>query len=331
MDASRLVFTSVESTMAAKEYIDWRQENEGGGMPLYIKSLDFDGRNGFLPVLPGELISVLGRPGNGKTGFMFRWARMRARDLQKQAALGSQNAANSVVVYITMEQTVEELRLFHVAAEDKISVTKMASGQMQPEDWQKTHESLNRLAPVPLWFIGKSRKRRRDKIELNEQNIRAALESVEKWQDDNLTTQIDSIYIDYLQRFHSTGTDLVAFYGNTTNALKEWAGDFSTRLILGVQAKREVDQRQEPIPLMDDGQWTSTIEQFSDGVISVMRPAHYRKVGEDFMGIAVTREDMLVSVLKRKLGPDNFSKWVKFEPEYNKLDEAELKNVAFEE
>jgi len=36
-------------------------------------------------------------------------------------------------------------------------------------------------------------------------------------------------------------------------------------------------------------------------------------------------------VLKRKLGPDNFSKWVKFEPEYNRLDEAELKNVTFEE
>jgi len=125
--------------------------------------------------------------------------------------------------------------------------------------------------------------------------------------------------------------DLVEFYGGVTNAIKEWAGDFSTRVVLGVQAKREVDQRQEPIPLMDDGQWTSTVEQFSDGVISVMRPAHYRKVGEDFMGIAVTREDMLVSVLKRKLGPDNFSKWVKFEPEYNRLDEAELKNVTFEE
>ena len=82
---------------------------------------------------------------------------------------------------------------------------------------------------------------------------------------------------------------------------------------------------------MDDGQWTSTIEQFSDGFLSVMRPAHYRKVGEDFMGISVAREDMLVSVLKRKLGPDNFSKWVKFEPEYNKLDEAELKNVTFED
>ncbi len=330
MDASRLVFTSVESTMAAKEYIDWRRENEGGGMPLYIKSLDFDGKRGFLPVLPGEMISVIGRPGNGKTGFMFRWARIRAKDLQKQAALGNKTAENSVVLYVTMEQTVEELRLFHVAAEDKISVTRMASGQMKDEDWTAAHNSLNRLAPVPLWFIGKSRKRRKDKMELNEQNIRAALASVEKWQDENLTTQIDSVFVDYLQRFRSMG-ELVEFYGGMTNAVKEWATDFSTRVILGVQAKREVDQRQEPIPLMDDGQWTSTIEQFSDGVISVMRPAHYRKVGEDFMGIAVTREDMLVSVLKRKLGPDNFSKWVKFEPEYNKLDEAELKNVTFEE
>jgi hypothetical protein len=40
---------------------------------------------------------------------------------------------------------------------------------------------------------------------------------------------------------------------------------------------------------------------------------------------------MVVTVLKRKLGPENFNDWVKFEPEYNRLDEQELKHYKLNE
>lgn len=331
IDASRLVFTPIEASNATEAYVDWRQENQGGGMPLYIPSLEFKpGRNeGFLPVLPGELISVIGRPGNGKTGFMLRWARERAKWLREQAAAGNETAKNSVSVYVTIEQTVEELRLFHVAAEDRISVSTIANGQLEKTQWDNIKGGLKRLHPVPLWYIGRSMKRRRDKIETSAGNIFAALESIEKWQGDKLEQSVDSIFIDYLQKFRPTkddGNDFVQFYGGVTNYIKDWAGHLMARTVLGVQAKREVDQRQIPIPLMDDGQWSSTIEQFSDGIISVVRPSHYKQDGEEFAGVTVKgKNQMLVSFLKRKLGPENFNGWVNFQPEYNQLDELELK------
>jgi len=298
-------------------------------MPLYIPSLEFktEKNDGFIPVLPSELISVIARPGHGKTGFMFRWARERAMDLYRQGVAGNETAAKSVVVYVTLEQKVEELRLFHVAAEKSISMSDVASGMMK--DWSGVTNGLRQLYTTPLWFIGRSMKRRKHKTQLNEENIYNALQEIEKWQDENQTQVIDSVFVDYLQKFRSpSGDGFVEYYSGLMNTLGNWAGDYMTRVVLGVQAKREVDRRDVPIPLMDDGQWTSTIEQFSDGVLSLVRPCLYPK--QDFDGVTVSgKEQLLISCLKRKLGPANFKGWVKFDPRYNKFNDAEVKSYNF--
>jgi len=138
-------------------------------------------------------------------------------------------------------------------------------------------------------------------------------EAVEKWQGDNLTQGIDSVHVDYLQRFRSDGRDWTQFYGDVVNGMKEMAGDFATRIILGIQAKREVDKYDVPIPQMDDGQWTSGIEQQSDGMITVMRPSHYKDDGDTMDGVVIKgHKQMIVSVVKRKMGPENFKEWVSF-------------------
>ncbi len=320
---SRLVFTPIEASNAAEDYVKEIQENDGDGMPLYISKMEYSAKDkkGFLPVKRGELIAVLGRPGNCKTGLMFRWARERAKYLK---SIGSKE----VVLYWTMEQLVEELRLFHVAAEDGISASDMASGQI--DDWTGVTKSLRNMHTTPLWLAGKSRKRRKDKIKLTEQTFYDTLQSVEQWQGDNLIQGIDSVFCDYLQRYRSNGQDWTQFYGDMVNAHKEMAGDFSTRIILGVQAKREVDKYTVPIPQMDDAQWTSGVEQQADGMISVTRPSHYKAQGAEFDGVIVKgHKQLIVSVLKRKLGPENFNQWVDFAPEYNKLDEIEMVNYNF--
>lgn len=334
IDYSRLVFTPVEASNATEKYVAEIKSGDENGMPLYIPKMEYspEKKKGFLPVKRNELIAVLGRPGNGKTGFMFRWARMRSNDLRKQAALGNATAANSVVLYFTMEQLVEELRLFHVAAEEGISATDMANGRMGDEQWDKVTNSLRGMHTTPLWLAGKSLVRRKAKVKLTEDALNGIMESVEVWQGDHIKTQIDSVFVDYLQRFRSDGRDWTQFYGDTINGLKEMAGDYATRMVVGVQAKREVDKYEVPIPQMDDGQWTSGIEQQSDGMISVTRPSHYKGKGETFDGVAVWgHEQMIVTVLKRKLGPENFNDWVNFAPEYNRLDEMELKRVQFNE
>lgn len=334
MSQSLLVFTAIEASNAAIDYVDYSRENANEGMPLYIKSMEYSAkdRSGFLPVVPGELITILGRPGNGKSSLMMYWARMRAKQLQQQGI------QDRIVLYVTAEQLVEELRLFHIAAELQISITDMAAGQISNEQWEQVKTALNQPQnlTMPLWFIGKSRARRRkEKIEITEQTLIQAMLDVEQWQGDKVVQEIDSIFIDYLQRFRPKGVAWIEFYGDLMNGLKNIAEDFNTRMILGCQAKREVDQRQLPIPMMDDGQWTSTVEQFSDGVLSVTRPSHYVKPDarakpsfgkkDDPICYVTDHKDMIISALKRKKGPDNFQALVKFSPEYNYLDEGEKK------
>lgn len=322
-DYSKLVFTPIEASNASEDYIKEIRANDGDGMPLYIPGMEYNKvkNTGFLPVKRGELITVLGRPGSGKTGFMFHWARQRARDLMRQGS-------KKVVLYWTMEQLVEELRLFNVAAEEGISASKMATGKMDDGEWGKAIKSLRGLHTTPLWFAGKSLRRRKDKIRLNEDALRGTLESIEKWQDNEIKQEVDSVFVDYLQRFRSEGRDWVQFYGDLTNGLKDMAGDFATRMIVGVQARREVDAKSVEIPDMEDGQWSSSIEQQSDGMLAVVRPSRYRKDGEDFDGMIVKgKRQMLISTLKRKLGPDGDNHWVNFEPEYNKLDDADVETT----
>ena len=224
---SRLVFTPIESSNATEKYVDELKDSDGDGMPLYIPKMEYSAKDkkGFMPVNRGELIAVIGRPGNAKTGFMFRWARERAKHL-------AQIKSSDVVLYWTMEQLIEELRLFHVAAEMNVSASAMASGQYQ--EWDGVKNTLRNLHTTPLWLAGKSRARRKDKIKLTESALIESLEAVEKWQDENILQGIDSIYIDYLQRFRSDGRDWTQFYGDVVNGPKEAAGDFSTRVILGV-------------------------------------------------------------------------------------------------
>lgn len=332
-----LVYTPIEASTAGEEYVTFRRSHSGSGMPLYIPSMEYktiinkDGEEeekGFVPLMPGESCSLIARPGHAKTGLMLRWARERAKDLQARADAGDEIAAKSVVVVVSLEQKVEELRLFHVAAEEKISMSKIVSGK-DDMDWGRVTKGLRKLHPVPIWFVGRSMQRRKLKSDLGEGNIYSALESIERWQDENPTQVIDSVFYDYLQKFRPPShSGMVEYYGNLMNTIWTWGSDFMARQVIGVQAKREVDGRDIPIPLMDDGQWSSTIEQFSDAVLSLVRPCLYpasKKWDVEIMG----KQQLLVTCLKRKLGPANFNSWVNFDPKYNQFSDTELKEYKF--
>ena len=325
-DPRDIVYSPSDIFTIGTNYLDYRRKNKGTGIPLYLDSLDTPDKDGnvLLPLLPGELITVIGRPGSGKTGFMMRWARERAKRL-KEAGI-----QNRVVVYASWEQSIEELHAFNVAAEARennstVDVTRMARGEITDQEWEDIMAAGASRVELPLWFIGHSMERRKKRPKITLTALGKALDTIEKWNDE--TTQIDIMFGDYLQRIPFEGKVESKTIGTSDN-LDRWkdaALAFGCPAVLGVQAGREVDDRQLPIPQMNDGQWTSNVEQSSDGIISVVRPRKYRNEGEMFGSQKVEGHcQMLISVIKRKLGPDNFAKWVYFQPEYNKLDELEI-------
>ena len=318
-DPRDLVFTPADSMRLTTQYLEHRREGKSIGIPLGLKSMD----EFFIPAVPGDLITILGRPGNGKTGFMMRWARWRAKWLEQHEIL------DRVVVYATLEQTVEELTAFQYAAEEQLSITAMARGEITPEQWNHVLAAGVKRVTNPLWIIGHSAEAKRKRPKLTVNALALALESITDQMVGEENYKIDMLFVDYLQRIPYEGrldskTEMVS---ENLDRLKDAGGAMACPVIAGVQAKREVDKYDPPIPQTDDGQWTSNIEQTSDKMISLVRPALYKKEGERFGEMKVQgRCQMLCSILKQKLGPANKAVWVYFDPVYNRLDELELQS-----
>lgn len=328
-----LIHTPAEAASNSKRYLARRSDGSVYGIPLGVSTIDKPAPNMpdnefLVPVWPGEMMTVIGRPGNGKTGLMMWWARRWAKELQKRGE------ENRLVLYITYEQTVEELEAFQTAAETGVSITDMAMGRLNPAQWVEIDKAAARRSALPLWVMGHSYERRdgMKRPDMTVNAIEEALKDIQAWSTDK--REIDMVFVDYLQRIPFAGRveSKATGHADQLDLLKNIAMQFGTRVICGVQAKREVDNQDLPIPSQDDGQWTSNIEQASDGILTVCRPRKYKNEGEPFGKYIVSGfKQMVITIAKRKLGADNFARWVEFDPRYNQLDELEEKNYQFSE
>jgi len=111
------------------------------------------------------------------------------------------------------------------------------------------------------------------------------------------------------------------------NKMKDLGLEFACPVACGVQAKREVDKYNPQIPEMGDGQWTSAIEQVSDRVFASVRPIKcVKKEGDMFGKTVVTgRNQCLLVLWKQKLEDCPFFWWLTFDPQYNRLNEADVR------
>lgn len=328
-----MIFSPTEigtlSTAVLKRRMEaYRAGGLEAGVPLYIKNMDMTNpdEDGVIP-MTDELVTIIARPGHGKTSFMMRLAKMRSADIRKRTAINEADANRRAVVYISYEQTIEALNAFHVAssADNGLSITAMALGAMTDTQWQDVERiNINRMAD-PLWFIGNSTERRNHGI-TNIQSMTAALDEIQCWNSAGVI--IDSVFVDYLQRmpYDKSESKTIGVSENLDN-LKILCMRYGAPFFVGAQATRDVEKRDNPTPGMDDGQWTSNIEQTSDVSISLLRPCLYRNQNEDFDGVLVQgRNQMQAAVLKQKLGPAGFIRWLDFDVKYNRLNEAELKS-----
>lgn len=304
-----VLFTPPEAAAAARQALEYRRDHRAEGIYLGIPALD----RHLTPLLADNLVTVLGRPGAGKTGIMLWWARREARRLLEAGQ------DKKVVVYITYEQSAEDLTAFNVAAEKHISIDGMARGTLPDSDWRKVTGALAEGITLPLAIIGHSMSRRQRRPRLTLTNVGETLVYLV----DQLGAELHMVFLDYLQRIpgEKYAGDRRLEVAESLDRCKDAALAFGAPWVVGVQAKREVDSRDLPIPMLSDGQETANIEQASDKVFSVVRPCKYRKDGEQFGSRAVQgNKQMLLTLLKQKLGNDNVSEWITFDPATNTVE-----------
>lgn len=301
--------------------VEERRQNPSAGVQTGIPELD----EYFLPLRPGQLATIIGRPSNYKSGLGQFIARHNANEIVRLGLDDSQ-----YVAYLTWEQAVEEMTLYELAQATGQDASQLEQGRVN--DWNELMFAATRRGTVPFWIFGHSITRRRQRPRMTMRDAEESLYFVE----DNWGLRPRLIILDYLQRIAPEpgrqSSDIRIQMIDNVDRAKDLGLAMGCPVLLLSQAGRQVDTRQVKLPNMGDSQETSNAEQSSDRILTVWMPKTSEPVGAplpDVLGIplVVTENLLLVSVPKQKMGPAGRVIPFLIEPGLNKIRGVRMERI----
>jgi len=162
----------------------------------------------------------------------------------------------------------------------------------------------------------------------------AVLGAIETMEEDFNVKPVLMLF-DYMQLIPVPGfRDRIQRVTEVPIQIKELALRIGCPAVVGVQARREVVDREEKMPEMRDAQWASSIEQTSDKIFGLWRPCRTENEGDTLEiqgadGIYTVHERLLFIRLLKQRGDVGRHTWAMyFAPEYLKLAEIELRRAT---
>jgi hypothetical protein len=252
--------TPAESTSGFLEYAERLREKQSLTFGCVMD-------NHVIPPHPGDVISVVARPGHGKTAFMSYMARRCAKNILDDGKYSlKEDDTSEVVLYVSWEQTVEEIEANMQAGQD-YSVSDIAWGRADMEVVRKKAFSRPQ---TPIWLVGKSIQDANKRMppmtfDIIYDNIQGLKEKF------NVVPRL--ICMDYLQIIPvpetRTRLDEVSEASYKT---KQLAIDTACPIFIGVQAKEGVDQSQSKIPGLGDCYYGASIGHVVDKNFGLFKP-----------------------------------------------------------
>jgi replicative DNA helicase len=303
------------------EYVQWAESIKADpGIPFGIPCID----EKVIPMRPGNLVCFLGRPGHGKSSILVYLARAEG---QRILARGAQN--DEVVVYVTWEQSSEELTAM-LMADPSISYSDIAWGRA---DLDAVKRKAIKGVTMPVWVIGYGLSR--DGLQMPRMTPDLVLGAIESMKAD-FGVKVRMMLFDYLQLIPIEGTyDRMQQVTQMPFRLKELAQRVQAPAIAAVQARRDVDDRAYPMPQMQDGQWSSAIEQTADKTFGLWRPVKSLDRDEQVEVKGKTfdvRDELLIIEMHKQRGDQGDWTWgMYFDPALMRLAELETEVIDFKE
>ena len=298
------------------EFIEYHRDVMSiAGIDFGIKKIG----EAMIPMKPGDVIGVIARPGHGKSTFMAYLTRKVARDLLNQGR------ENEVAVYISYEQSIEEIESYFQLPEDDYNLTDISRGKVKIDTLIKN--SITRPT-LPVWMLGNSITRRKVTPRMTFERVVESLEYIEKeWNQKPALIALDYVQIIPIEK----STDRIQQVTEAIMGTKELAKRFGCPILVGAQAKRDVDERKNKIPSAGDCQWASAIEQVADKLFGLWRPILTEDEGAivgklNGSPVLATPTLLVAKLLKQRFGPAGQVFNLYFAPEYLKLDEMEFLN-----
>lgn len=315
------VIYSNEAKNNLLQYLDRLQSDQNQGLDTGLGDLD----DFLVPLSPSDMMFLIARPSNGKSSFLLHYA-MRAAKMAVESR--TTDTKFSPPIYITAETISEELSVKALSNYSRVDSRIIRTGKEQ-NDWEKLRQDVETMAEeYPITYVGHSLITPRKgliTIDYIEQCVYDAL--------DRYKCPPRAIIVDYLQRISCPGfNDRRLGLSEVVERLKDLHMAIGSPLLVGSQAKREVDDRAFPVPMAGDGKETGSIEETADVVVSLMRPVKYWKLGQEIPktnpSLFVTDNLFFINVLKQRNGNSDQGFWVSMDARITEFTELEILEIT---
>ncbi len=279
---------------------------------------------------PGDLYIVAGRPGMGKTSLVLNMAVNVAMPRRKAVAENSEpygegdiEEPGDGVAFFSLEMPREQLAARLLSVEARVDVSRIRSGEIRREDWNKLTDAAARLGRLPIWLD--------DTPALTLLDLRAKVRrlqaDVKRGDAPGGATKIGMVCIDYLQLMQGRrdAGSREQEISELSRGLKQLAKEMGVPVMALSQLNRSVETRttKDKRPQLSDLRESGAIEQDADAIFFIYRDEYYFKDSPD-RGIAE------IIVAKQRNGPTGSIK-VKFTSEFTRFDDLAPDEYDFDE
>ncbi len=204
-----------------------------------------------------DLILIAARPGMGKTTIALNLVLNVAKNTDK------------TVAFFSLEMSREQLVSRLLSTESFVSFNKLATGQLEEDDWNKLSIASSALSQTDI--------RVDDNPSITVAEINAKCRRI---------TNLGLVVIDYLQLMTAaapgkTAENRVNVVSDISRSLKIMAKELNVPVICLSQLSRANESRTDKRPMLSDLRESGAIEQDADSVIFIYRDEYYNPNTED--------------------------------------------------
>jgi replicative DNA helicase len=201
---------------------------------------------------PGDLVIVAGRPSMGKSSLAVNIGEHVALELKKP------------VVVFSMEMGASQLALRMIGSVGKLDQTKLRTGRLGPDDWERLSSALGKLSEAPILID--------ETPALNAIEVRSRARRLQKQYG-----QLGLVIVDYLQlmQAQSAGENRATEISEISRSMKSLAKELKVPVMALSQLNRSLEQRPNKRPVMSDLRESGAIEQDADVILFIYRDEVY--------------------------------------------------------
>lgn len=198
------------------------------------------------------LIILAARPGQGKSALAMS---MIANAIRKH---------NARVAFFSLEMTKEQLVERLLSAESATAGTKLRTGELELEDFERLNYAANELMLKPLYID--------DNAESTVLQIRSKARRLYAEQG------LDLIVVDYMQLMHASEERMGSRQEEVaaiSRGLKALSKELNVPVLALAQLSRAVESRADKRPILSDLRESGQVEQDADAVLFIYREDYY--------------------------------------------------------